>query len=581
MRTLLKKVFKTFPCFVESFFRFLQEIDDLISKATSDVLSVGMPISAGMTASVPYVNENEVSLLLDFIIVWVPFIMANLHDLRLTALAFLISSGNVPSVSPALEPPVHDDPSVNKIYGSGSSSSSVVRVFGESSSGLSTMKSANIFPLTDNLGLQCIAHSPNLMLYFCSLPATSGLDNTCCNGWSVTTMIGFHNPMEITLLRAFFESFKEWSSTYTLRFLPICLWNALSTKRWEHPSRTFRWCSVMCLGTPVMSIGIHAKMSSLVTERDPLGPKTITHSNKTSMLLFKVIIPPSTRIFSISWAVDGTACNFLTPSLIIIPLYRDGDLTTTKFIQAKAECSSCLIVSSSCICPISHITSPLNLIKGVIAGTNWFLVFRRSRLKQCSYSISEADLPSTTVGEHRVKWADKLDDALCAFRIAFKIPTGCIPYKLVYKKACHVPIELEHQAYRALKWTNFNLKIAGNHRKVQLNELNELQDRAYENSLIYKEKTKKIHDAKIKNREFHIGDHVLLFNSRLNIFSGKLKSHWSGPFTIIEVFPYGTVELSQLNGPKFKVNGHRIKHYHGGDIPALDVPDLHLFPKDN
>ncbi|GJY68991.1 putative ribonuclease H-like domain-containing protein [Tanacetum coccineum] len=106
-----------------------------------------------------------------------------------------------------------------------------------------------------------------------------------------------------------------------------------------------------------------------------------------------------------------------------------------------------------------------------------------------------------------------------------------------------------------------------------MNELNELRDQAYENSLIYKEKTKRIHDAKIKNRVFNVGDRVLLFNSRLKIFSGKLKSRWSGPFTVTQVFPYGTVELSQNSGPNFKVNGHRIKHYFGGDIPTEDFPD--------
>ncbi|GJY95435.1 reverse transcriptase domain-containing protein [Tanacetum coccineum] len=179
-----------------------------------------------------------------------------------------------------------------------------------------------------------------------------------------------------------------------------------------------------------------------------------------------------------------------------------------------------------------------------------------------------------TVGEHRARWADKLDDALWAFHTAFKNPIECTPYKLVYEKACHLPIELEHKAYWALKWTNFDLKTAGDHRKVQLNELNELRDQAYENSLIYKEKAKKIHDSKIKNREFHVGDRVLLFNSRLKIFSGKLKSRWFGLFTITDVFPYGTVKLSQPNGPNLKVNGHRIKNYHGGDIPTMDVPDL-------
>nr|GEX19999.1 reverse transcriptase domain-containing protein [Tanacetum cinerariifolium] len=105
-----------------------------------------------------------------------------------------------------------------------------------------------------------------------------------------------------------------------------------------------------------------------------------------------------------------------------------------------------------------------------------------------------------TVGENHASWSDKLDDALWAFRTAYKTSIGCTPYKLVYGKT------------------------AGDHRKVQLNELNELRDQAYENSLIYKEKTKRLHDSKIKDRVFNIGDIVLLFNSRLKIFSGKLKS---------------------------------------------------------
>nr|GFB68584.1 reverse transcriptase domain-containing protein [Tanacetum cinerariifolium] len=150
--------------------------------------------------------------------------------------------------------------------------------------------------------------------------------------------------------------------------------------------------------------------------------------------------------------------------------------------------------------------------------------------------------------ENRASWSDKLDDALWVFRTAYKTPIGCTPYKLVYGKACHLPVELEHKAYWDLKHANFDLKTA--------------------------EKSKRLHDSKIKNRVFNIGDRVLLFNSRIKIFSGKLKSRWSGPFTISQVFPYGTIELTQPDGPNFKVNGHRLKHYFGEDIPKLVVPDL-------
>nr|GFB83040.1 retrovirus-related Pol polyprotein from transposon 412 family [Tanacetum cinerariifolium] len=185
-----------------------------------------------------------------------------------------------------------------------------------------------------------------------------------------------------------------------------------------------------------------------------------------------------------------------------------------------------------------------------------------------------------TVGENRALWSDKLEDALWSFRTAYKTSIGYTPYRLVYGKACHLPLELEHKAYWVLKHTNFDLRTAGDHRKLQLNELNELRDQSYENSLIYKERTKKLHDGKIKNRIFNVGDQVLLFNSRLKIFSGKLKSRWSGPFTIVEIYPYGTAKLIYPDGCNFKVNCHRLKHYHGGDLPPLEISDVTTFHKD-
>ena len=116
------------------------------------------------------------------------------------------------------------------------------------------------------------------------------------------------------------------------------------------------------------------------------------------------------------------------------------------------------------------------------------------------------------------------------------------PFKIVYGKACHLPVVLEHRAYWATRQLNMDSTLAGEKRLLQLSELDEFRNEAYENARIYKEKTKAWHDKHITRKEFTAGQQVLLFNSRLKLFPGKLKSRWSWPFTVTKVLLHGGAE---------------------------------------
>ncbi|XP_015164018.1 uncharacterized protein [Solanum tuberosum] len=164
-------------------------------------------------------------------------------------------------------------------------------------------------------------------------------------------------------------------------------------------------------------------------------------------------------------------------------------------------------------------------------------------------------------------WSQKLDDALLVYCTVYKTPIVMSPYQLGFGKSCHLPVELEHKAMWALKALDLDWTKTSKERVEQLNELDEFRFNVYESSALYKENMKKWYDAKILKREFKVGDWVLLYNSRLKLFPGKLKSKWSGPFRVTRVFTNGAIEVEGQEELAFKEQDHELDKGALGESP--------------
>ncbi|RVW49882.1 Pro-Pol polyprotein [Vitis vinifera] len=166
------------------------------------------------------------------------------------------------------------------------------------------------------------------------------------------------------------------------------------------------------------------------------------------------------------------------------------------------------------------------------------------------------------VNTTRKDWSTKLSDALWAYRTAYKTVLGMSPYRIVYGKTCHLPVELKHRAYWVVKKMNFDSDQARAKRKYDLNELEAYRNESYECLRNAREKHKFYHDKLILRRKFKQGEKVLLYDSKLHIFPGKLRSRRNGPYVVKEVFPYGTMTIQNpRTGNEFKFNGQRLKHF--------------------
>jgi hypothetical protein len=266
----------------------------------------------------------------------------------------------------------------------------------------------------------------------------------------------------------------------------------------------------------------------------------------------------------------------------------------SKWVEAmpcrKASTEESIVMIKSMIFP--HFGTPRILISD--GGTH----FTVKNFKRClsklgiEHRVSTAYHPQTneqaetsnrqlksilnkTIEKGSKDCSKKLDGALWVYRTVFKTPIGMTPYQFVYGKACHLPVELEHKAYWAIKEMNLDLDAAVVKRRIQISELKEMRFKAYENASIYKERIKRWYDKRLKKKEFKEGDKVLLYNSRFKTFGkGKLQSKWDGPYVVHSVHSNGAVTIMDVKGVQFMVNGQCLKVYYEPDVVPLHHIDV-------
>ena len=120
-----------------------------------------------------------------------------------------------------------------------------------------------------------------------------------------------------------------------------------------------------------------------------------------------------------------------------------------------------------------------------------------------------------------------------------------------------------------------DFEAIGTRRKMQLSKLDEWHEKEYQNAKIYKERTKRCHDKRIKKKEFTLGDKVLLLNFRVKLFGHrKLQSKWEGPFKVISTSSHGAITLENDEGTLFKVNGHHLKIFLEPKKPTKDLDEI-------